>query len=84
MGLTVGGDEGGGAVGGIAVPGVGRDVVHRTVIVQPAPIPGDAQQNQVVFGLVQVGDDRMGGLEGHGILRGAAAEEYGNGQFLHQ
>ena len=81
--LPVRGDDGGGAAARVVVPGVRRDGVLGAVVEEPAAIPGDAQEDGLVLVAVQAGNHRVGGLEGHGVLRGAAAEE-DTDVFFHQ
>ena len=64
------------------LPGAGGKVLHRAGVQQPFPRFGDAHHGDVVLLRVQVLKDGGGGHEGHFVLGGLAAEDYGQPQFF--
>src|SRR5690606_5563798 len=50
-------------------PRVAGDILRRSVVFQPLPLPGDAQEGHVIQIPVQSLDDGMGRLQGDIVLR---------------
>ena len=51
------------------------NLIHIALVIKPGTLPGNADEMNLILGLVQVGDHRVGGLKGDFVLRGAASEK---------
>ena len=63
-------------------PGVCRNPVNIALIAQPGAFPGDADQMSLIFFLIQMGNNRIGRLQGDLVLRRAAAKKNRNHGFI--
>ena len=79
----VGGDHGGDQMALIGVPAVVQQGVKGAPVEEPPAVPGDAQGHRFVFPRIQVGEHRVGGLEGNVVFRGTTAEQDGQLPLFH-